>query len=76
MVAPFAAPRIRDFPSYAPSMGLEIKPQPTAQEREAIERALRKLIAGRSVPAAYESAWRQAGLREAVEGGPGLARTA
>jgi hypothetical protein len=48
-------------------MRLEISPEPAPEEREAIEAALRKLIQGRTVPAAYESVWRQAGIREAVD---------
>jgi hypothetical protein len=45
---------------------VEINPEPRPDEREVIEVALRKLIAGRSLPPAYRSAWREAGIREAV----------
>jgi hypothetical protein len=48
-------------------MELEITPEPSDVEREAIEAALRRLLAGTTLPAAYSSAWRQAGLREAVQ---------
>ncbi len=48
-------------------MDLEIEPQPSPEEREAIEVALRRLIEGPSIPAAYRSAWRAEGIREAVE---------
>jgi hypothetical protein len=48
-------------------MDVEITPQPDPAEREAIELALLRLVAGVSVHSAYTSAWRQAGLREAVE---------
>jgi predicted nuclease of predicted toxin-antitoxin system len=37
------------------------------KEREAIEAALRRLLSRNSLPAAYTSAWRNAGLREAVD---------
>ena len=47
-------------------MDLEIKPEPAPEEREAIEATLRRLIARGQVPAAYASAWRKAGLREAI----------
>jgi hypothetical protein len=46
---------------------LEIEPQPSPEEREAIEVALRRLIEGPSLPPAYRSAWRAEGIREAVE---------
>lgn len=48
-------------------MDVEITPQPGPREREAIEVALRGLIGRRRTPAAYESAWRKTGVREAVE---------
>ncbi len=48
-------------------MDVEITPEPGADEREAIEAALRRLIARGTLPAAYTSAWRKAGLREAVD---------
>jgi hypothetical protein len=46
---------------------LDITPEPTVEEREAIETALRTLLAGNSLPPAYASAWRKAALREAIE---------
>jgi hypothetical protein len=46
---------------------IELTPDPAPEEREAIEAAVQKLIAGSSAPAAYRSAWRVAGIREAVE---------
>lgn len=48
-------------------MDVQIKPEPGAEERKAIELALRRLIARGALPPAYASAWRKAGLREAVE---------
>jgi hypothetical protein len=42
-------------------------PRPEPDERKAIELALRRLIARGSLPAQYTSAWRNAGLREAVQ---------
>ena len=48
-------------------MEFEIEPTPTPREREAIEATLRRLIARGTLPAAYASAWRKAGLRDAVE---------
>ena len=49
-------------------MDVEITPAPTPDEREALLRGLERLLAGglRSLPSAYRSAWRDAGLREAV----------
>ena len=48
-------------------MDVEISPQPGPNEREAIELALRRLIGRGALPAAYASAWRKAGLRDALE---------
>ena len=48
-------------------MEFEIEPTPTPRERQAIEAALRRLMGRGAQPAAYTSAWRKAGLREAVE---------
>ena len=48
-------------------MDIEITPQPEAEEREAIEVALRRLLGRGNMPAAYVSSWRKAGLREAAE---------
>jgi hypothetical protein len=48
-------------------VGIELKPEPEPKEREAIEVALQRLLARGNLPAAYTSAWRQAGIRTAVE---------
>jgi hypothetical protein len=48
-------------------MDVEITPEPTPEERGAIEAALRRLLGGNALPPAYASAWRKAGLREAQE---------
>jgi hypothetical protein len=48
-------------------MDVEITPRPEPEQRAAIELALRRLIGRGKVPPAYTSAWRQAGIREAVE---------
>jgi hypothetical protein len=41
-------------------------PEPDEDERAAIEGALRRLLTRDLLPGAYTSAWREAGLREAV----------
>ena len=48
-------------------MDVEIKPEPGPDERAAIVIALRRLTVRSAAPLAYTSAWRKAGLREAVE---------
>lgn len=48
-------------------MQVHIDPEPPPDEREAIETALRRLVNGTRKPAAYASAWRNAGLREALD---------
>ena len=48
-------------------MDFEIAPEPTPAEREALASALRQLLAGRILPRAYSSAWRDAGIRENVD---------
>jgi hypothetical protein len=48
-------------------MDFEITPEPNEAERETIDVALRRLLTRDSLPSAYASAWRKAGLREAVE---------
>ncbi len=48
-------------------MEIELKPEPGPKEREAIELALQRIMARGSLPPAYTSAWRQAGVRAAVE---------
>jgi hypothetical protein len=45
-------------------MAVEIRPEPTPEEREAILRALAELDGRGEAP----SAWWQAGVREAVDG--------
>ena len=53
-------------------MELEIEPEPTAEEREAIEAALEGHSANGAQPLAYRSAWRADGIREnALDPGPG-----
>ena len=47
-------------------MDVEITPDPEPLQRDAIEAALQKLLEARIEPAAYASAWRRAGLEEAV----------
>lgn len=51
-----------------PAVELEIEPEPTPPEREAISRAIERLLA-RTVPAAYRSGWRDAGIAENIEAG-------
>jgi hypothetical protein len=53
-------------------MDVQITPEPGPEEREAIEAALRRLNGRGPTPAAYDSAWRKAALREAVEPEPDL----
>ena len=48
-------------------MDVEIKPEPTPQEREAIEGVMRGLFHATAQPRAYTSAWRKAGVREALD---------
>ena len=45
-------------------MGVEIRPEPSSQERELILRALEEQLAQDRRPAAYRSAWRELGIRE------------
>jgi hypothetical protein len=40
----------------------EISPEPTPEEREAIDEALKKLLSRPPLPAPYLSAWRKAGI--------------
>jgi hypothetical protein len=42
----------------------EIRPEPTAEERDAILRALEEQVARDHRPPAYRSAWRDQGIRE------------
>jgi hypothetical protein len=46
---------------------LEIRPEPSDAELEAIERALATSAEEADVPAAYASAWRRAALLEATD---------
>jgi hypothetical protein len=41
-------------------------PEPEPEEREAVTLALQRLLTGERVPAAFRSAWRQAGISESV----------
>ena len=52
-------------------MKFDVKPDPSAQELEALQAAVRQLVA-RPHPAAahYESVWRLAGLLENVDSAP------
>ena len=50
-------------------MQLEIRPEPSPDERKAIEAALERLLAARDLPAAYRSRWREAGIGENIEFG-------
>jgi hypothetical protein len=61
-----AAVRRQTYPSSA--VHVEITPEPTPDEREALVRGLEGLLAGRgsTVPPAYRSPWREAGIREAL----------
>ena len=45
----------------------EIRPAPEPEERAAILAALERLLQDERVPAAYRSAWREAGVRENVD---------
>lgn len=45
----------------------EIRPAPEPEERAAILAALERLLHDERVPAAYRSAWREAGVRENVD---------
>ena len=49
---------------------LEIRPEPSQEEREAIVRALAKLATNGGPPPAYSSAWREQAVRENVEEPP------
>ena len=45
----------------------EIRPEPTPEERAAILAALEQLFSDGGTPPAYESAWREAGIRENLD---------
>ena len=47
-------------------MNVAITPDPEPQQRAAIEAALQTLLEGAGQPAVYASAWRRAGLADAV----------
>ena len=57
-------------------MDVEIRPEPGPDERKAIELAVRRLVAGPALPAAYRSAWRKAGLPDAADVDEDYPRTA
>jgi hypothetical protein len=46
---------------------VEIRPEPTPEERKALLAAVSALLARDPLPAAYRSAWRQEGIRENLE---------
>ena len=48
-------------------MEAEIRPEPSPEERRALELALERLLAGPALPAAYTSGWREAGIAENIE---------
>ena len=50
-------------------MELRIDPEPGPEERKAIELALERLLDVGALPAAYTSAWRDAGIHENIEAG-------
>jgi hypothetical protein len=45
---------------------LEIRPEPSDEERDAIAAAIERAIPEAPRPLGYDSAWRSAGLREAT----------
>lgn len=47
-------------------MDLEIRPEPSPEEREAIIAALEGDLARDDLPAPYRSAWRDQGIRESL----------
>jgi hypothetical protein len=47
---------------------LVISPDPAPEEREAIAVALERVLAWDEAPAAYQSAWRRAGIAENLGG--------
>lgn len=57
-------------------MELEITPEPTPSEREALVCGLEPLLAARetALPSVYQSAWRQAGISEATAADSASAR--
>ena len=53
-------------------MELEIEPEPSAEERDAILRALAENALDGAPPLVYGSVWREDGIREnALDPGPG-----
>jgi hypothetical protein len=46
---------------------LEISPEPSPVEREALTIALQRLLAGQVLPQAYASGWRTVGIRENLD---------
>ncbi len=49
-------------------MEVEITPEPTPEEREALIAALERLLEAQAEPEAYRSAWWRAGLEEDEDG--------
>ena len=47
-------------------MELEIRPEPSDEERDVIAAAIERAVPAAPRPPGYESAWRSAGLREAT----------
>jgi hypothetical protein len=58
--------RCATFSRYARVVELEIEPEPSADERVAILRALADNVLEGASPLAYRSAWREDGIRENV----------
>jgi hypothetical protein len=50
-------------------MDAEIRPEPPAEEREAILRAVEDLLTRDPRPSTYRSAWREQGIRENADDG-------
>lgn len=51
---------------YARAVELEIRPEPSDEERDAIAAAIECAVPAAPRPPGYDSAWRGAGLREAT----------
>ncbi len=48
---------------------MRIEPDPSPEERKAIELALERLLGDDALPPAYTSGWRDAGIHENIEAG-------
>ena len=55
-------------------MEFVVEPEPEPREREALTRALERLLAGDEQPAPYRSAWRQTGIAANVRADYAIAR--